>query len=169
MQIKVVNCPDIEFKPYVIRAVEFYGKELIPSKRIYKNLYLEVKFNSKMPVYAFANIENYNASGKAREFKIEIHPWIGAREILSTLAHEMVHVKQYVYGETNDTLSMWKGIPVDSDAVDYYNQPWELEAYGMEAGLFHKFAVQEKLWEVFEDVGDPNRKIDYRKIKWKIQ
>jgi len=33
MQIKVVNCPDIEFKPYVIRAVEFYGKELIPSKK----------------------------------------------------------------------------------------------------------------------------------------
>ena len=166
MKLKIVNCPDKNFRPYVKKAVEFYGQYLI-SKRLLDNINLKVKFNQNLSVYAFASIEDYNASGKAREFLIEIHPWIGSREILKTLAHEMVHIKQFAYNETNETLSRWKGTPIDSDTVDYYQHPWEMEAYSLDTGLFYKFAVAEKLWEIFDDIGNPSDPIVKQEIRWK--
>lgn len=167
MQVRIVNCPDKDFRPFVKRAVNFYAENLITSKRLRDNIYLTVKFNPKINVWAFASIEEYNSSKKAREFLIEIHPWIGAAEILKTLAHEMVHIKQFVHGETNETLSKWKGISIDSDAIDYYQHPWELEAYSYETGLWTKFAVKEELWNVFEGIGNPDAPIKKLDIKWK--
>lgn len=166
MHVKVINCPDKNFTPFIKRSVDFYAKTLI-SKQLRNNISLTIKFNSKLDVWAFALIQDYNASKKAREFLIEIHPWIGAAEIFKTLAHEMVHIKQFAYGETNETLSKWKGISIDSDAIDYYQHPWELEAYSLETGMWTKFAVKEELWNVFEDVSNPAATIEKREIKWK--
>jgi hypothetical protein len=166
MKLRIVNCPDKEFKPYVEKAIHFYGQNLI-SKRLLDNINLKVKFNPNLDVYGFASIEDHNASGKARDFLIEIHSWIGAREILKALAHEMVHIKQFAYDETNDTLSKWRGMKINSDDIDYYNHPWEIEAYGMDEGLFTKFAISEKLWEVFNEIGDPSAPIQKKKIGWK--
>lgn len=166
MKLRIVNCPDKDFKPFVQRAVEFYGQKLI-SKRLLDNLNLKVKFNEDLDVFAFASIEDHNASGKARCFLIEIHPWIGGKEILKTLAHEMVHIKQFAYSETNESLSRWKGMRVNSDDMDYYDQPWEIEANGLESGLFDKFIVEECLWEIFEGINPPNTPIQKRKIGWK--
>ncbi len=47
---------------------------------------------------------------------------------MKTLAHELVHVRQYVRNELNDEMNTWKGRKVDSDAIDYDDQPWEVEA-----------------------------------------
>lgn len=167
MQLEVIRCPDRHFRPYVERAIEYYGQYLIPSKRLRDNIHLKIRFNSKLNVWAFASIVEFNASNKPREFLIEIHPWIGAKEILRTLAHEMVHIKQYVKGETNDTLSKWKGVPIDPDTIDYYHHPWEMEAYSIETGLFTKFVVKEQLWNVFEEIGNPDSQIIEENIKWK--
>jgi hypothetical protein len=167
MKVRIVNCPDKDFKPFVERAVDFYAQNLITSKRLRDNIHLTIKFNPKITVWAFASIEDYNASNKAREFLIEIHPWIGAGCILETLAHEMVHIKQFAHGETNETLSKWKGIPIDSDAIDYYHHPWELEAYSLETGLWTKFAIKEELWNVFEGVSNPDAPIEKKDITWK--
>jgi hypothetical protein len=167
MQVKVINCPDKDFKPFVKRAVDFYAENLIPSKRLRDNIFLTIKFDDKLQVWALASIEEYNASNKAREFLIEIHPWIGAAEIFKTLAHEMVHIKQFVNGETNETLSKWKGITVDADSIDYYHHPWELEAYSLETGLWTKFAVKEELWNIFEGISNPDAPIVKEDIKWK--
>jgi hypothetical protein len=167
MKISILNCPDKEFKPFVRDSLMFYAEQLIPSKRLRDNINLTIKFNEKIDVWAFASIEDYNASNKPRDFLIEIHPWIGARNIFKTLAHEMVHIKQFVNLETNDTLSKWKGVPIDSDAIDYYQHPWELEAYGMEIGLFTNYAVKNTLWEFFTDISNPDAPIVKEEIKWK--
>lgn len=166
MQVKVINCPDKNFTPFVRRSVDFYAKSLI-SKRLRNNISLKIRFNPKLDVWAFASIEDYNASHKARRFLIEIHPWIGAAGILETLAHEMVHIKQFAQGETNETLSKWKGIPIDANEMDYYYHPWELEAYSLETGLWTKFAIKEELWNVFEGVTNPAAPIKKSEIKWK--
>jgi len=167
MHIKIINCPDKDFKPFVKRATEFYSQHLLPSERLRKNISLTIKFNNKLDFWALASIEEYNASKKAREFLIEIHPWIGASEILKTLAHEMVHIKQFAKGETNETLSKWKGLSVDSDSIDYYEHPWELEAFSLETGLWTKFAIKEELWNIFKDISNPNAPIKNKDIKWK--
>ena len=58
------------------------------------------------------------------------------------LAHELVHVKQYVVGD----LSMrskgmyWKGELTKIDnMMEYFKSPWEIEAYGLERYLWLNF------------------------------
>ena len=167
MQLSIVGCPDKKhFRPFVRRAALFYASELM-SKKVLENVYLRIKFSNKIPAFGYAEIIGYNDSRKAREFEIEIHSGIGARNILKTLAHEMTHIKQYVYSETNETLTRWKGLRIDSDTIDYWDQPWEIEAFGMETGLFSKFAVKEKLWEVFGNVANPDSPIEPEELGWK--
>jgi hypothetical protein len=167
MQIKVVNCPDKDFKPFVERAAKFYAKELIPNTRIRNNCFTKIRFDSKMVNYGSCGADGYNTKNEPREFLIEIHPGIGAHGILEALAHEMVHVKQLIHHETNDDLSMWRGKKFDSDTVEYWDHPWEIDAHGREAGLLTKFAVEECLWEIFDGFKNPNLPVVSVPIKWK--
>ena len=166
MAIRIVNSPDANFTPYVQRAAKFFADQLL-SKQMQDNTLIVIKFNKNLDNYGQAGVEGYNSKNVPREFLIELHPGIGAGHILKTLAHEMVHVKQFAYGHTNETLSKWHDMKVDSDNVDYWDHPWEIEAHGMEAGLITKFANEEMLWEVFSDINNPNAPIKNRKIKWK--
>lgn len=168
MDIKVKNCPDSYFKPYVERAALFYAKQLIPNTRIRNNCFTQIRFDAKIGNYGSCGAEGYNTRNEPREFLIEIHPGIGAYNILSTLAHEMVHVKQLIEGETNDDLSIWKGKRVNSDALDYWHHPWEIDAHGRETGLLTKFVIEESLWEIFHGFKNPNLPIVSEPIKWKI-
>jgi hypothetical protein len=63
---------------------------------------------------------------------------------ISILAHEMVHVKQYVTGELIDEgrHCMWKGKrypDVKPSTEEYYFSPWEIEAFGMQVGLYQLY------------------------------
>jgi len=166
MKLSIVGCPDKQrFRPYVKRAAQFYAQELMSDKML-ENIFVRIKFNDKINAYGYASVEDYNDSGKPREFEIEIHSGIGGYDILKTLAHEMVHIKQYAYCDLNEHLTRWKGIRI-SDDLDYYNHPWEIEAHGMEVGLFTKFTKQERLWEVFTDVQDLYQDIVPQRIGWK--
>lgn len=79
-----------------------------------------------------------------RNFKIEINHTQGLRRMLETVAHEMVHVKQYARNEMNDWVHdekyyKWKGTSVP-EKTNYWDLPWEIEANGMEIGLFVRWA-----------------------------
>ena len=167
MKIRVLNCPDELFKPYVVKAAQFFAKELISNKRIRNNCHTTIKFDGRMKDYGLCGAEGYNSRNEPREFLVELHPGIGAHGILEALAHEMVHVKQLIYHETNDDLSVWMGKKVNSDTLDYWHHPWEIDAHGRESGLLTKFAVEECLWEVLEGFKDPNLPIVHEPIVWK--
>jgi hypothetical protein len=77
-----------------------------------------------------------------------------------------VHIKQYVEGDLNDSQTEWKGEAIDSDAMDYYSLPWEIEAFGVEVGLWTNYAKKEVLWNVFEGVRDPDRVVEAEPIGW---
>lgn len=66
------------------------------------------------------------------------------RRIIQTIAHEMVHVKQFVKGEMEDiifdeTKIKWKRKIINMNHIEYWDYPWEIEAYGREIGLYMKF------------------------------
>jgi hypothetical protein len=165
MKLSIVNCPDKNrFRPYVKRAAEFYAKELMTDKML-ENVFIRIRFKDCKDALGYAEIMEYNDSGKPREFEIELNSRVNGGEILRALAHEMVHVKQYVYCETNESLTRWKGSKVTEG--DYWEEPWEIEAYGREVGLFNKFAIQEKLWEVFKGLSCPLGEIKKEDIGWK--
>lgn len=74
-------------------------------------------------------------------------------EMIKTLGHEMVHVKQYAKNELGKELSLarggkglrivtrWQGEMWTPKAKEdgYWDAPWEIEAYGREVGLYQKW------------------------------
>ena len=65
------------------------------------------------------------------EFEIEVKRGLRLRSLLTTVAHELVHVKQYITGELTQ----------DSDKnISYWDRPSEIEAHGRETGLFIQWA-----------------------------
>ena len=56
------------------------------------------------------------------------------KELASTVAHELVHAKQYIRGELNDSMTRWKKKkipygPRGGCKIPYARQPWEREAF----------------------------------------
>ena len=84
---------------------------------------------------------------RPREFLVELDSSDKPDVILQNFAHEMVHVKQWARGELKDvmrgySLCKWKGELVDTEKVEYYDTPWEIEAFGREYGLFIRWRGQ---------------------------
>jgi|TARA_B110000503_G_scaffold75014_1_gene115793 hypothetical protein len=74
------------------------------------------------------------------EIIIGINPKQTKAEIIRTLFHEMVHVKQYVRGQllhNDDDTSMWNGRECD---LPYWERPWEKEAYEYEDAMWDIFS-----------------------------
>jgi hypothetical protein len=61
------------------------------------------------------------------------------QDLGSTLAHEMVHVKQFAKGQfvTEGNRQFWMGKRV-TKRVKYLDQPWEVEAFSKQEILFRK-------------------------------
>jgi hypothetical protein len=70
------------------------------------------------------------------EYEIDLKRSLKLRELLCTLAHELVHVKQYELGTLTQT---------NEEGMDYWDKPSEIEATGRETGLFIRWAEKEKL------------------------
>jgi hypothetical protein len=88
-----------------------------------------------------------------RFFEIEVNKNVKLRRVLETVAHEMVHVKQFARGELYESTRLgkhrWNGKWLKKNP-DYWDQPWEIEAHGREIGLFIRWAEKE----------------GYSKLKW---
>lgn len=138
MQTQVRGTYNKRLKRLLAVATQYYCDKLLP-KRIARNVQVEIVLRKDLDEQGYCEISDYNASGKAREFKIEINKNANLKIILMTLAHECVHLKQYALGELNENMSAWRGRRIDSDSVNYWDHPWEIEAYGRERGLFTRF------------------------------
>lgn len=100
-----------------------------------------------------ANVEWMDNNRQPRRFTIHINvpPKPSLKYIIGTLAHEMVHVKQFVKNElvdlpsTDYNVSMFKNKKYNLNRVSYFDQPWEIEAYGRERGLTREYFEKVKL------------------------
>lgn len=83
---------------------------------------------------------------RPRYFEIEIHSGQKLRPLLETVAHEMVHAKQYAQSELHHNQKMWRwqGKWYKKEP-NYWDSPWEIEATGREIGLFIQWAEKHKL------------------------
>lgn len=69
-----------------------------------------------------------------REFEIEVSNKLSLKDFVTALCHEMVHVKQYARNEMTETSMQWKKSTV-AEGTNYWDLPWEKEAYRMEDKL----------------------------------
>jgi len=76
-----------------------------------------------------------------REFIISIRKDLTEKEFITTLCHEMVHVQQLAQGKwkplSNGQHRWYKSYY--SNDINYYEQPWEIDAYDKEEQLANEF------------------------------
>ena len=69
-----------------------------------------------------------------RMFTIDVQKDLSLRDFITTICHEMVHVKQYARNEMSCYGGKWKKKKISDDTA-YYDLPWEKEAYRMQDKL----------------------------------
>jgi hypothetical protein len=142
MQIRLFNVPK-KFKADEIKAALNFYAETLMHKNLCKNIQLRVCFNNDGENTTMWEDDNV----RPREFTITIGSNMGYQNTFLTLAHEMVHVKQYAMGELRDVMrgptpQRWHNKSYNAEDVEYWDLPWEIEAYGREKGLYYRFRVE---------------------------
>ena len=77
-----------------------------------------------------------------RDFEIEVDKDLNDDELIKTVCHEIVHVKQYAKGELRERYvpkhdTFWKQRRANN--YKYDNMPWELEAWRLQEVLYRKY------------------------------
>lgn len=119
--------------------LEFLGNKLLG--RLAKTVNVTVNYEIDDRT-SHGLIEAIPENGRCRDFEIYLNTKFGREELIKTICHEMVHVKQYARGELksqNSKTSMWRGENVSLNDMEYYEYPWEIEAYGREVGLYRMY------------------------------
>jgi len=125
-------------KKVALTAVQFCLKTLLPR---YRTLDITVRLrNIKTDAIGYCMMLDHD-----REFEIEIQKGMKLKDFVSTICHEMVHVKQYAKHEMNEELTdsgraKWKGSFIKA-GTKYYDLPWEKEAYRLQDKL------ADEIWE----------------------
>jgi len=123
-------------------ASVFYA-ELMMDKRIVRNTYLEINFVDDYEFLGQCLPEDDNKN--PRYFTIILQK---NKELFRTLAHEMVHLKQYSMGELSfdKTETYWYGKSWKPKGKQhkYFDSPWEIEAYGRDFGLYYRWLEYEE-------------------------
>ena len=108
----------------VYETVNFCIKKLMPRVR---TLDIEVKLTN-CDAYGYCCMTDNH-----KTFELEIRKSLSLYDLVSTICHEMVHVKQYYRKELAEN-RQWKTRKI-AETVDYFDEPWEKEAFRMEEKL----------------------------------
>lgn len=152
MNITFINVPKRE-QPRYKAAIEFYANILMEPE-IHEPLNIELHLSKKFKIPGQTLNDDF-ITNKPQFFRIELKK--EEDHTLEILAHEMVHVKQYALGElTLDFVTeniqllnlknlkvkpMWMGkyVSFRDCESEYWDAPWEIEAYGRQESLYDRF------------------------------
>lgn len=101
---------------------------------------LDIRFYEKGEANPGSGWIEYNDRDAAIYLTRDLQP---TEDIMEILAHEMVHLKQYLREELQNCCLIghviWMGeiVPIETDPRkwEYWNSPWEREAFGRQQGL----------------------------------
>lgn len=119
-------------KDLAVKVVGWYLKKMLPRYRTLDITINLTKCMKKSGAYGYCMEGDSN-----RQFEIEVDKTLRLYDFVSTLTHELTHMKQYAKGEMkylNDGRTRWKK-KIYSDNTDYADQPWEKEAFRVEKQL----------------------------------
>tara|TARA_B110000503_G_scaffold48925_1_gene79427 strand:+ start:1434 stop:1910 length:477 start_codon:yes stop_codon:yes gene_type:complete len=136
-------------KKYVRSITKFCVKKLMTRM---DSLELNIRIRSfgkaNEDCYGYCLATDDADPARPREFNIDVNSKLKLRLLLETVAHELVHVKQFARGELyQSSVTMkhrWQG-KWYKRTPSYWNQPWEWEAAGREAGLFVQWCEAERI------------------------
>jgi hypothetical protein len=127
---------DPDLKAIIKKSILFAINELIPYKRKL-NLIVKRKANL-LDVHGAYGL--CYSTDDPHYYYIDLHKDLSTVDLLQTLFHEMVHVKQYAKGELiyKTDYNIWKGRKY-KDLENEWNRPWEREARKYEKLIYKKF------------------------------
>ena len=121
-----------------LKAIDYFARSLF-SPQLSKHLHIRISYRNVNTHWGLTIVDDYNKRGLPRYFIIEVNKNLNERERMMTLAHELVHVRQYAKLELNEEMNRWHGKFVDADKIPYIEQPWEIEAYDVGDKLFEDY------------------------------
>ena len=83
------------------------------------------------------NVYGYAEPEDTDEYIIEVHSYLTEKDVVKTIFHELIHVKQFLDGKLDEDGMTWMGIKYKSTSMPYRELPWEEEAHRVE-GLMSK-------------------------------
>jgi len=87
------------------RALNYFASQLFTPQMI-PNLHVRISYKSNMGnEYGWVYAEDYNMSGEPRHFIMAIAKDDDVNTQIRTMAHEMVHVRQFVRKELDEDLT----------------------------------------------------------------
>ena len=147
MEINVYGTKNRKLTKQLSEAAEFFALCLMHTRTV-KGIELDIEIVSNLEVQGYC--VNEDDTKRSRFFTIQLRK-DDADDMIQTLAHEMIHVKQYVKNEHLKRFATTKGgLKIESvwlgkvwrptkGEIHYYDSPWEIEAYGREVGLMHRW------------------------------
>ena len=133
-------------------AAWFYAEKLMGmrlAKTLEININLIRNYTEKMDCEGTCIWDDWATAKTPRGYTIELDSSISLRNLLINLAHEFVHVKQWVRGEMYEYASpnkvrFMKKV-YDMKDISYYYYPCEIEAFGRQEGLFIRWCEEDGL------------------------
>ena len=126
-----------------LKAIELFTKHLfVKNKRLSKSLSIDIKFRKLEDAWGICDYDEHYTN-RPKEFTIYIdRRLVSEKDVIMTVAHEMVHVWQYATGKFKDYAGpahRYDDHIYDAN-MSYRDMPWEIEARRLERVLF-------KLWK----------------------
>ena len=119
------------------QVVEDAVKWSIKKLNLHRIRTLELNFSLRKLKTLYGQLEQLD--DKRREFSIVLDKNMNTENIIRTVIHEMIHVKQYIRKEMDSEVigqhMRWKSKMYPSD-IKYDDMPWEKEAYRLESKLY---------------------------------
>ena len=143
MLVKVTGSNKLTRK--IVKTAAWWYAEKLMGKRLIAGLEININLNKNL----LSEDGNEGTaiweddSVRPKEFTITLDTSCTIRNILITLAHEMVHVKQWARGEMYEYVERdmvrFNKTKFDMADINYWDYPWEIEAFGRQLGLFVRF------------------------------
>jgi hypothetical protein len=129
-----------------LQAIELFRQHLFKNKKKLASLLeINLKFSN---IDAWGICDCHDVGIKPREFTIYIDRNLAdERNIITTVAHEMVHVWQYATGKLRDyeaPVHRYENYLYDAD-MSYRDMPWEIEARQLEKKLYNLWAKHQSV------------------------
>lgn len=134
------------------QAARFFAAQLL-HPRMVQNIELDIEVMSRLDVEGECISEDDTKNPRYFTVNLRKQP---IDDMIKVLAHEMVHVKQYAKNELSKQFrvargglkiaSKWQGQFWNPKGKEdeYWDAPWEIEAFGREVGLNHKWVLRDE-------------------------
>lgn len=125
---------------HVKNSVSFFAEQLGLTKKEIHNLKIKIVMVDDLQADGFC------MKLSKKNYYFEINRDLSYEQLMLTIAHEMVHVKQYILGELKSCyirgkpVDVWRGMSYTY--TKYLDQPWEQEATELEGDLYMNYVSE---------------------------